>query len=368
MPNPLHSFFSAETAATFGVLDSLSAPSRHRAPVSPALALKNTGVSELQEVVSRRSSASPIALGNVDEYDKPDISRQFITGVIKQFFLSDSVYLEKHRGREHTARRPFQYLDVREVGRTDQDPKAADTIIYCCRYGESSNDPHMQTKPDRTWNEEASASHPHRIRLAIPSSAGLQIPDAISLVNPLLMLPREYIEEGEAGAFLAVNPRNFTYTMDLYWSKIAFQQSLEQMQELGRILIEEDAVSNAVECGKAVSDIHRGSALLAKAYESVAQAAISITPQLLMSGIWGIAVLPSTNDSLTCQLGTIGWQLEDPSTEGLHQVSLKEKPQIAVTNLSITRDNLGMVSMDVEKFSVVAPSKLTWYTRLPSLN
>ncbi len=368
MINPLQHFFSTENAAAFGTLGQLSSPANERRAPSASVALKHSGAHRLTDIVERRSSARPITLGQVDEFKRPDISRQFITGLIKRFFLSDSIYLEKHRGSEYTARKPLQHFDVREISRLATNSSKDTSIVYCCRYGESAHDPEAQTRPDGSWNEELLASHPKAIRLAIPSSAGLEVPDAASLVTPLVMLPREYILEGEAGAFLVVSPNTFTYSIELYWSTRAFQNSLNQMQELGRLLIEENALESAIRDGKGIRDVHRGSALLSKAYESVATAALEITPQLLISGIWGIALLPRKDNTYLCQLGTMGCQIEEPISDGHHKVLLTKNPCIIVTNLSVKRDELGVVSMDVEKISIVTPDTITWHNTLPELN
>lgn len=368
MINPLQRFFSSENAAAFGTLGQLSSPANQMRAPTASTALKHSGAHRLTDIVERRSSARPITLGQVDEFKRPDISRQFITGLIKRFFLSDSIYLEKHRGSEYTARKPLQHFDVREISRLPTDSRKDISIVYCCRYGESTHDPDAQTRPDSSWSEELSASHPRSIKLAIPSSAGLEVPDAASLVTPLVMLPREYILEGEAGAFLVVSPNTFAYSIELYWSTRAFQNSLNQMQELGRLLIEENALESAIRDGKGIRDVHRGSALLSKAYESVANAALEITPQLLISGIWGIALLPRKNNTYLCQLGTMGCEIEEPINDGQHKVLLTKNPRIIVTNLSVARNELGVVSMDVEKISVGTPNNITWHDTLPELN
>lgn len=363
--NPLQSFFSSATAASFGQLGGAAFKERERLSLSTSHTLEVSGASNLSDIVTRRNHSRPVALGRVDEYHRPDITRQFMTEIIKGFFLSESCYLEKHRGSESTARKPSQYFDVREIGGPPGDIR---TRLYCCRYGEGTTRIEDRTKPDSTWDDELSSSHPNGVTLAIPSSAGLQVPDAVSLVNPLFMLPREYIEEGDAGAILVINADTFAYSMELYWSEIAFHNSLAQIQDFGRLLIEEDAVSDAAHDGTSVCDIHRGSALLSGIYERAAQAALVISPRLFIRGVWGVAILPQEPDTCMCQLGTIGYQIEEPPTGAPHRLLLTKESSPLVVNISIHRDHFGFVSMEVEKISIVPAKNITWYEQLPNLN
>lgn len=365
MMNPLQTFFSSETAASFGYLGNSAFKERERLSLSTSRALEACGASNLSDVVTRRNHSPPVALGRVDEYRRPDITRQFITQIIKDFFLSESCYLEKHRGSESTARKPSQYFDVRELGSPSGEGRMR---LYCCRYGEGTIRVEDRTVPDSTWNDELCSTHPRGVTLAIPSSAGLQVPDAASLVNPLLMLPREYIAEGDAGAILVINADTFAYSMELYWSEMAFYNSLARIQDFGRLLIEEDAVSDAAHNGTSVCDIHRGSALLSKIYECAAQAALIVTPRFFVRGVWGVAIIPQGPDTFMCQLGTIGFQMEEPSTEGTHSLLVTRESNPIVANISICRDPFGFVSMEVDKLSIIPAKNITWYDKLPNLN
>jgi hypothetical protein len=113
--------------------------------------------------------------------------------------------------------------------------------------------------------------HPRDIQLAIPSRAGLTAPDALSLVAPLHMYPREFIEDGEAGAVFACAERMPGFIADLYWSEAAFMESLNRVQEIGRKLISKGAIMRATMRGTGENSFEEPSAILSKLYESAAQ-------------------------------------------------------------------------------------------------
>jgi hypothetical protein len=303
-------------------------------------------------------------MGHVDELGKPSPSHSHITNTIKEFFLSEARYLEVHRNYEASARRPNQYFDVRQVGVTTElyashegcvAPQSVQ--IFCCRYEEELQSHH---------------SSKEHLTLAIPSLAGLKPPDAISLVNPLGMQPREYIDQGEAGAILCFSPASQRYVADLYWSPSAFTRSLSQVQEIGKMLIKVDAIGEAAQKGIGVVDVHRASAILAKLYEAVAQLGQAVEEPFFSAGIWGVAVLPQRDNTYRCVMGVVALEVPDTS-DGAHNESSTtrslfiSKRNFAVANFSVYLDDFGFLKISSEDCKRYPIAPLAWFDRLPEI-
>jgi len=340
---------------------SLAAPQRTR---TPAEYLSQAGSESLKDVVDRRDKAKLFQMGHVDELGQPSPIHSHLSNSIKDFFLSDPTHLEKHRNYEAFARRPNQYFDIRQVG-TATESHNTDGVrstqefmqIFCCRYGEEL---------------QAQQSSKTSLTLAIPSHAGLRAPDAISLINPLSMMPREYIDEGEAGAILCFSPTSQRYVADLYWSPSAFVHSLSEVQTIGTMLIKTDAMKEAADTGVGVVDVHRASAILAKLYEAVAQVGQAEDEPFFSAGMWGVAVLPQKNNTYQCLIGVVALNIPNLSderpeqTQGMQSLFLSKR-NFAVARFSLYRDDFGFLKISSENCSLHPLEPLPWFDRLPKV-
>jgi hypothetical protein len=321
---------------------------------SPATLLSQSGSENLTDVVQRRHDAKPLQMGHVDELSK----------AIKGFFLSDTTYLEKRRHYEAFARRPTQRFDIRQIGlanhvrgREGSHDQNEQVQIFCCRYGE-------EIQPD--------PSSKASLTLAIPSLAGLKAPEAISLVNPLSMLPREYVSEGEAGAIVCFSPTSQQYVADLYWSPSAFVRSLNQVQRIGKMLIETAAMEEAVSNGFGVVDVHRASAILAKLYEGVAQVGQAVDEPFFSAGIWGVAVLPQRNNTYRCLVGVVALNIPDLANDTaqkpdeLQRLFVSER-HFAIASFRLYRDDFGFLKISSEDCTLHPLKPVPWFDDLPAV-
>ncbi len=304
--------------------------------------------------MQRRHDTKPLQMGHVDELSR----------AIKGFFLNDTTYLEKHRHYEAFARRPTQRFDIRQIGLAERPfnkegshDQHEEVQIFCCRYGEEIQ------------SEQSSKAS---LTLAIPSLAGLKAPEAISLINPLGMLPREYVSEGEAGAIVCFSPSSQQYVADLYWSPSAFLRSLSQVQHIGKMLIETDAMGEAANNGFGVVDVHRASAILAKLYEGVAQVGQAVEEPFFSAGIWGVAVLPQRNNTYRCLVGVVALHIPDLANEAtqqpeeLQRLFVSER-HFAIASFRLYRDDFGFLKISSEDCKLHPPKPVPWFDDLPAV-
>lgn len=132
---------------------------------APQALLQASGVSSLSEFVRRRYSADPIDLGSIDDDGRPDPLRMRLQGLVKDFFLGESVYLERHSGQEHRSRRPPQHLDVRLIGSCKLSSTGEGIRLFCCRYGETVDG--LKESSDSAWRYRDVQLHPRDVHLAI---------------------------------------------------------------------------------------------------------------------------------------------------------------------------------------------------------
>jgi hypothetical protein len=359
--------FSPTSKATFGGFspptsrnttspDSTTTPEpvQPLAGATPASLLSGSGSESLSDIVQRRYDTKPIQMGHVDELSK----------AIKGFFLSDSAYLEKHRHYEACARRPTQRFDIRQIGLASQTTHKEGSHehyehvqIFCCRYGE-------EFRP--------ASSSKAALTLAIPSLAGLKAPEAISLVNPLSMLPREYVQEGEAGAIVCFSPSSQQYVADLYWSPSAFLHSLNQVQHIGKMLIETAAIEEAASNGFGVVDVHRASAILAKLYEGVAQVGQAVDEPFFSAGLWGVAVLPQRNNTYRCMVGVVALNIPELESDaaqkpGELQRLFASERHFAIATFRLYRDGFGFLKISSEDCTLYPLKPVRWFDDLPAV-
>jgi hypothetical protein len=358
--------FSPSSKAIFGVLSPPKSPDPSISNISgsPSDILGQAGSDNLSDVIKRRDNAQLFTMGHVDELGRPSLAHTTISNAIKDFFLSDTARLEVHRGTESSARRPSHYFDIRQVGTTnnslneEQQQGTAEPIqIFCCRYGE----------------EIQSRAHARNsLTLAIPASAGLKAPEAVSLINPLSMLPREYINEGEAGAILCYSPSTHRCVADLYWTHSAFMHSLNQVQTIGRTLIEMDAIKEAADTGIGVVDIHRASAILAKLYEAVAQVGQTTGEPFFSAGVWGVAVLPQRDNTYQCLVGVVALNVPHISETEQEQLDSTQtlflsKRNFAIATFRLYRDDFGFLKIRAEECKLHPLKPIPWFDRLPAV-
>lgn len=336
-------------------------------PARPGSFLSAAGIHSLRQLIDRREHRDPIELGKVDDDGRFSLFRARLECIVSDFFLGESVYLERHTGTEHLARRPQQHFDVREVAHCTYTPTGDTAHIFCCRYGETSESPTNLQSTTAVEEYLERLLHPPTIQLAIPSRAGLLPPVAVSLVHPLRMSPREYVTLGEAGAVVACTESQPGYTADLYWSKEAFIDSLNRVQEIGRHLIHSDAVARATMRRTGEIELPVPSAILAKIYEETARFAQSLEPLLFITGVWGVAVFPADNGTYTAQIGVVGLEIEESSQETGNTIAAGKNECFGVLSQTLSRDALGFLSIEPGRFSRLPIGDLAWYDRLPTL-
>jgi hypothetical protein len=332
---------------------------------APQALLQASGVSSLSEFVRRRHGADPIDLGSIDDDGRPDPLRMRLQGLVKDFFLGESVYLERHSGQEHRSRRPPQHLDVRLIGSCKLSSTGEGIRLFCCRYGETVDG--LKESSDSAWRYRDVQLHPRDVHLAIPSRAGLKPPDAVSLVSPLRMHPREYVEEGEAGAIFACTEKTPGYAADIYWSEEAFVESLNRLQDIGRQLIERAAIVRAIGRGAGECEFPGASAMLSKLYEGAAHYAQSQDNPLLLSGIWGIAVHKESPKSFLCQIGVVGFEFDFSKQDADRSILPSKERCFAIINFIMTRDEFGFLLLQPTCFTRRSIGALPWYDELPVL-
>jgi hypothetical protein len=359
--------FSPENQRTF---QTLSVPKLHTlAPdkdCSPSTLLHSAGLQSLNDVIHRRHHSYPIELGSIDDDGGYSPFRARLHGLVKDFFLGESVHLERHRGQEHLSRRPPQHLDVRAVGSCKLETTGDKIQLFCCRYGETT---HTERDPyEPSWHQRDEHHHPRDIQLAIPSRAGLTPPEAVSLVDPLRMSPREYLQEGEAGAVFACTEGMPGYVADLYWSESAFIESLNRVQDIGRKLIENFAIMRASVRGSGERDFTEASAILSKLYESAAQYGQTQDNPLFAAGIWGVAIHKQRRESYICQIGVVGIEVDFKSCEPHKPIIPSKERCFAIINFVLTRDEFGFLTITPDRYTRKPLGDLPWYDKLPELN
>lgn len=337
-----------------------------QAPHNPKSFLSSAGILSLDELVSRRERAFPTELGKINDDGLFDPFRARLEHVVTDFFLHEPVYLERHKGQEHLARRPQQHFDVREVGRCPYAPTGDITHIFCCRYGETAEPQGLQIFETLEDFAELTSPAPSLI-LAIPSRAGLFAPDAVSLVHPLQMHPREYVGHGEAGAVFACTESRPGYVADLYWSKEAFIESLNRVQAIGRHLISHDAVAQATMRRTGQKNVPLPSAIFAKMYEEAAQCGQLQEPALVITGVWGVAIFPAENETFLGQIGVVGFEIDPSSDARDRKIATTQNGCFAVLNQTLSRDALGFLTIESGKFLRLPIRDLAWYEELPEL-
>ena len=359
--------FSPENQRTF---QALSVPKLQTlAPgdnCAPSALLQSAGLSSLDDIIHRRHYSYPIELGFIDDDGAYSPFRARLHGLVKDFFLGDSIHVERHRGQEHLSRRPPQHLDVRPVGSCKLQATGDKIQIFCCRYGETTyqeRDPH-----EASWNYRDEHLHPRDIHLAIPSRAGLTPPDAVSLVNPLRMSPREYLQDGEAGAVFACTEGMPGYVADLYWSETAFIESLNRVQDIGRALIENFAIMRATVRGSGECEFAEASAILSKLYESAAQYGQTQEIPLFAAGIWGVALHKQNRSTFVCQMGVVGIEVDFSAQESNKPILPNKDRCFAIINFIVARDDFGFISITPDKYTRRPLGELPWYDKLPELS
>lgn len=367
MPREFWNNFSAESQRTFQTLSipKLQALSPNH-DCAPTTLLQSAGLSSLEDIMHRRHYAYPMDLGSIDDDGHYSPFRARVHGLVKDFFLGESIHLERHRGQEHLSRRPPQHLDVRLVGSCKLEATGDKIQIFCCRYGETNYSERPEYENQWTYRDEH--LHPRDIHLAIPSRAGLTVPDAVSLVNPLRMSPREYVQDGEAGAVFACTEGLPGYVADLYWSESAFIESLNRVQEIGRTLIKNFAIMRATARGAGECEFSKASAILSKLYESAAQYGQTQEVPFFAAGIWGVAIHQGSRGAFNCQMGVVGIEVDFSHQENDKPILPNKERCFAIINFTLHRDEFGFISIAPDKYTRRPVGDLPWYDTLPSLS
>lgn len=213
-------------------------------------------------------------------------------------------------------------------------------------------------KPEEVFGEEIAV---------IPATAGLTPPHAASLPAPVHQPPCEYVFFGDAGAVFSFCPDTFAISAELSWSPDAYVSSLNALQEVGRWLIASRAIERAVQLGTGTREIQGCSALLSKAYETAAQIGQTHEQPFLVSGLWGIAVLPrpKKNHDYLLQVGVVGLTVNEDDLQDVSKFALIRDRTMVVVNLELSRDDLGFVSMVPEKVRTFPLQPIEWHSSLP---
>ena len=204
----------------------------------------------------------------------------------------------------------------------------------------------------------------------IPSAAGLTPSDAASLSAPIQQAPCEYVFYGNAGAVLSFTPNTFQIKADLSWTPEAYLGSLHSLQEIGSWLINARSIEYAVKHGTGLVALRSSSALLSKAYETVAQVGQDHFQPFMVSGLWGVAVLPrpkERHDHLL-QVGVVGLMIDRDSLTDLRKHTVIAERSMVIVNLHLTRDEFGFVSMATDKVSIFPLQEIEWHSTLPKIN
>jgi hypothetical protein len=89
----------------------------------------------------------------------------------------------------------------------------------------------------------------------------------------------------------------------------------------------------------------------------------------IVSGVWGVAVLPRPKESYDylLQMGVVGL-LPDLSQNSTSTpiMEIKER-QMIVVNLSLTRDSFGLVQMEPQKVTRLGLERFEWHEELPMI-
>lgn len=204
----------------------------------------------------------------------------------------------------------------------------------------------------------------------IPSAAGLTPSDAASLTAPIHQSPCEYVFYGNAGALISFTPNTFQIKADLSWTPEAYLGSLHSLQEIGRYLIAAHSIKQTVEHGTGMAAFPNSSSLLSKAYETVAQVGQSHFQPFMVSGLWGVAVLPRPKESYDhlLQVGVVGLMVDQDNVKDLSKLTLIRERSMVIVNLHLTRDRLGFVSMVPDKISMFPLQEIEWHSTLPTIN
>ena len=182
------------------------------------------------------------------------------------------------------------------------------------------------------------------------------------------MSPREYVQEGEAGAVFACTEGMPGYVADLYWSESAFIESLNRVQDIGRKLIENFAIMRASVRGSGERDFSEASAILSKLYESAAQYGQPHETPLFAAGMWGVAIHKQRRESYLCQIGVVGIEVDFKSSEPNKPIIPSKERCFAIINFVLTRDEFGFLTITPDRYIRKPIGDLPWYDTLPELN
>ena len=204
----------------------------------------------------------------------------------------------------------------------------------------------------------------------IPSAAGLAPSDAACLNAPIQQAPCEYVFYGDAGAVLSFTPNTFQIKADLSWTPEAYLGSLHSLQEIGNWLINVRSIEHAVQHGTGLVTLRSSSALLSKAYETVAQVGQDHFQPFMVSGLWGVAVLPRPKERYDhlLQVGVVGLMVDQNKASDLSNLTLIRERSMVIVNLLLTRDEFGFVSMAPDKVSIFPLQEIEWHSTLPKIN
>jgi hypothetical protein len=182
------------------------------------------------------------------------------------------------------------------------------------------------------------------------------------------MFPREYVEEGEAGAVLACAVGIPGFSAQLYWDDAAYEHSLNRVQEIGRELIRNEVPAQVALRERGEHVFSGASAILSMLYETAAQFGQTQEVPIFAAGVWGVAIHPRRDGTHMGQLGIIGVEVNfKDATPGEALLPSRERC-LAVINCELKRDDFGFLSIIPERCRRLPMTRIDWYEQLPDIS
>lgn len=328
--------------------------------------LKIAGCNRLNDVF-RQVEERPRSLALQRDNGDVDIHHQYLRNQINSFFSTRSLthFTSVNGGRRS---KPLGCsIQVRKIGEVASPPHSHETELFwtSCSIplsGEHANLAaiHWERRPEEVQGEPLTT---------IPASANLTPLEASSLAVPIRQSTYEFIFSGQAGAIVSFSPNTFAITAELTWSPEAYVGSLNALQEIGKWLIAARSIERAVETGMGTQEVRGCSALLSKVYEIAAQVGQTHWQPFLVSGLWGIAVLPRPQQSYDhlVQVGVVGLKIQEDDIHDLSKITLVQDRTMAVVNVHLSRNDFGFVTTTADKVSTFPLQHIEWHTTLPRI-
>jgi hypothetical protein len=335
--------------------------------VSLSNALEAAGCRRLGDVL-KKLDKPPFILSAEPTPGEPDLHQGYLRDQMQTFFSTYSLTSSTSNPRGRRTRPPECELKVHKIGEVSSLQSSHVTQLYwsSCAVRLSGDTAclaalNWDRSPEEVVGEEVTA---------IPATAGLTPSHAASLTAPVHQPPCEYVFFGDAGAVFSFCPDTFQVSAELSWSPEAYLGSLNALQAVGRWLIASRAVERAVQLGTGTQELRSCSTLLSKAYETVAQVGQTHEQPFLVSGLWGVAVLPRPKDHYDhlLQVGVVALPVGGDDLQDLSKLTLLHEQKMVIVNLQLSRTDLGFISMVPDKVSLFPLQDIEWHSSLPVIN